>query len=200
MSSTSQPALEHEEPEAIKSLLEYATERAMGAKTEHPVDAVGYLAQSVLAVIDAMKMACAAPTVQLNKTGGDGAVREHEWRTTRAGEPREEGAVCEKCGAYANSGGDKACMDGALACIRHPEGPVGKREPVVFKVYHFEQALEMMEKQFMFMQPMGKQYAFRKYSGGGWLKKTEDSTTVISTDKMTFDEADKERFWIVVSA
>lgn len=64
MSSTNQPAPEHEEPETIKSLLEYATERAMGAKTEHPVDAVGYLAQSVLAVIDAMKIACAAPIVR----------------------------------------------------------------------------------------------------------------------------------------
>ena len=33
----------------------------------------------------------------------------HDWREPVDGEPREEGAVCRKCGAYANSDADEPC-------------------------------------------------------------------------------------------
>ena len=34
---------------------------------------------------------------------------DHDWRAPVAGEPREEDAVCRKCGAYANSEANEPC-------------------------------------------------------------------------------------------
>ena len=36
--------------------------------------------------------------------------REHVWEKLIEGEPMEEGAICLRCGRYANSQGDEPCQ------------------------------------------------------------------------------------------